>query len=422
MLKSTELSLRAIELAKEVNDLPEVRLADDHANLDDYTAYLRQDAEKSKELALLKDEIIVATRQESDDAQIAMAKNVNMDGLTKEQRDYRDMAQRTSLGNYVLAAAQGREIRDGAEFEYNTEILGTFAIGDYPLEMLLDRDEVIDLSSGQLEQLRYPVASEEFRTEVSGVANTHGNLTFVDRIFADSEGAYLRASYPAVGPGRHSYPIVSGTGEIGTVIARGTAENPAGGITVTDADPERIQASFEVAAVDELVMPGITNYLGGDIRNALMEGLDNKVVDDLVSASGAANDIGNAVMTLALFLSGMASAVNGRTARTFNEIRILAGNTDAGSQTTFYERLTGLLAGNINDGVFSIIANVRASAHMAAAAGGHDEAFFVRMGPSQPRLIVPVWRRGRLERDRGRLQLQDAITLTGVMVCRRDPG
>ena len=87
--------------------MPEVRLSDDHANLDDYTAYLRRDAEKSKELALLKDEIIVATRQESDDAQIAMAKNVNADGLTKEQRDYRDMAQRTSIGNVCAGGCPG---------------------------------------------------------------------------------------------------------------------------------------------------------------------------------------------------------------------------------------------------------------------------------------------------------------------------
>ena len=335
-------------------------------------------------------------------------------GFTPELREFRTMAQRTSIGNYVLAAAQGREIREGAEFEYNTHVLSTFAQGDFPLEMLLDRNEVIDLTADQFGQLRHPVGSEEFRTEVTGVAGTHGQSTFVDRIFADSEGAYLRASYPAVGPGRHSYPIVTGAGDIGTVIARGTAETVAGGITVTDADPERIQASFEIAAVDELVMPGITNYLGGDIRGALMEGLDNKVVDDLVSASTAV-DIAAGAMTLGTFLAGMGRAVNGRTARMLSEIRVLAGNTSAGSQTTFYSAIAAFIAGNINDGAFNILANARASAHMAAAAGNHDEAFFIRMGPSQPRLIVPVWRRGQLLRDAGRLQLQHAITLTGVM-------
>ena len=415
MLASTEIKIREIRLQNEINDIPEVRLAEGGGNVDEYAEYQTRWGVANKSLADVRAELIAALEKEDQEAQAAMARNVDDSGFTPELREFRAMAQRTSIGNYVLAAAQGREIREGAEFEYNTHVLSTFAQGDFPLEMLLDRNEVIDLTADQFGQLRHPVGSEEFRTEVTGVANTHGSLTFVDRIFADSEGTYLRASYPAVGPGRHSYPIVSGTGDIGTVVARGTAETVAGGITVTDADPERIQASFEVAAVDELVMPGITNYLGGDIRGALMEGLDNKVVDDLVSASGTATDIGNAVMTLALFLAGMGAAVNGRAARSLSEIRVLAGNTDANNQTTFYERLIGLLAGNINDGVFNILANARASSHMAAAAGGHDEAFFIRMGPSQPRLIVPVWRRGQLLRDAGRLQLQHAITVTGVL-------
>ena len=127
---------------------------------------------------------------------------------------------------------------------------------------------------------------------------------------------------------------MSGTGDVGAVIARGTAEAVAGGITVVDANPERIQASFEVAAVDELVMPGITNYLGGDIRGGLMAGLDNKVVVDLVAGITEV-DIAGTTMTLATFLAGMGRAVNGRTARFLNEIRVLAGNTDVAGQTTF---------------------------------------------------------------------------------------
>ena len=295
-----------------------------------------------------------------------MAKNINTDGWTPELREFRDLAQATSLGNYVLAAAQGREIRDGPEFEYNTHVLNTWSLGDFPMEQLLNRDQQVELGPDGFGQIRTPVGSDEHRTAITGVAGTHGSPTFMDRLFADSEGAYLRAIYPAVGPGRHSYPIVSGTGDIGAVIARGTAETVAGGITVVDANPERIQASFEVAAVDELVMPGITNYLGGDISGALMEGLDNKVVDDLVTASTAV-DIASAVMTLATFLAGMGRAVNGRAARFLNEIRVLAGNADATGQTTFYEAISAFIAGNINDGAFNILATARASAHMGAA-------------------------------------------------------
>ena len=123
---------------------------------------------------------------------------------------------------------------------------------------------------------------QEERTEITGTSNGAGNLSFVDRIMADSEGAYLRAQYPAVGPGRHSFPRVNGTGNLGAVIARGTAETVAGGITIENADAERIQHSWEVARVDELHMPGIMEYLVRDLRMGLMAGLDNKIVDDLV--------------------------------------------------------------------------------------------------------------------------------------------
>ena len=64
------------------------------------------------------------------------------------------------------------------------------------------------------------------------------------------------------------------------VIARGTAETPAGGLSIKNADPERIQHSYEYAAADELQMPGIANALASDLRQSLMAGLDNKVVDD----------------------------------------------------------------------------------------------------------------------------------------------
>ena len=97
--------------------------------------------------------------------------------------------------------------------------------------------------------------------------------------------------YPAVGPGRHSYPIVTGVEDVGAAIARGTGETVAGGLTVVNADPERIQHSFEVARVDELQMPGIMAYIASDIRAGLIAGLDKKVIDDLLTGLGAALSI-----------------------------------------------------------------------------------------------------------------------------------
>ena len=333
-----------------------------------------------------------------------------------ELKEFRDLAQSTRIGKYVTAAAEGRELREGAEFEYNKHVLNTWQVGEFPLEMLLGRDETIDMSPERFGEMRIPVNSDEHRTEITGVAATHGSPTWVDRLFADSEGAFVRATYPAVGPGRHSYPIVTGTGNLGAVIARTTAETVAGGLTVADADPERIQHSFEIAAVDELQMPGIANYLANDIRMALMAGLDNKVIDDLASGLGAAVlQTGGTTVTQATLFAAVASGIDGRKARNFNEINVLAQAATANNQTSFYEKAISFIGAADNSGAFNFFANIRASAHMAAPSGGLGTAILVGMAPSPPRLIVPVWRRAQLLRDAGRLQLQHAITLTGVM-------
>ena len=85
------------------------------------------------------------------------------------------------------------------------------------------------------------------------------------------------------------------------------------------------------------------------------------------------------------------------------------------SQTTAYERIGALIGGSIANGVFDFMANVRASAHMGAAASGEDELIYILNRSAAPRLIVPTWRRAEILRDTGRLQLAGTVTLTGAM-------
>ena len=92
-------------------------------------------------------------------------------------------------------------------------------------------------------------------------------------------------------------------------------------------------------------------------------------------------------------------------------MRILASN----------ESYTFVSALNIaNVGTFmSLVPHDRflASSNMpdhGTANHGHGIAYRTGAGALQ-RLIVPVWRRGQLLRDTGRLQLEGTITITGVM-------
>ena len=342
-----------------------------------------------------------------------MARNVDTSGWTAEMREFHQLGQRTSMAEYMSAGIALRQLTAGTpEHEYNSHVFGdTWNVGEYPLEMLLDRGEYFSLEASQAAQVLEPDAEQ--RTEITGVVGSGGNLTFVDRLLQGGEGAYLRATYPVVGPGRHSYPVF--TGGIGAVIARGTAETPAGGLNVESADPRRIQKSYEIARADELRMPGVLAAAVPDVRMSLVSGLDNVVVDDTISGLTAQDVTSGTTLATAGLIAAMHGVVDGKGASFFREVRLLAGNTAATSQTTAFARLGALLAAVDLDALFEVLTNVRASAHMPAASGGEDNIIAIKTGAAPPRLIVPTWRRGEFYRDTGRLQLQGTITVTGAM-------
>ena len=403
MLQSTILRQEELRLQNEINAMPEVRLADDRGNAEEYETAERRRNEGIGGLAAVRSQIIAALQAESDAAQAAMATNIDTSGWTAELREFRDLGQRTSIVGYMQATVSEKRV-DGAEAEYNDHVFGAnWQQGDYPLEMLLDRGEHFALNAQAIGDMR-----TEQRTEITGVVAGSENESYVARLLDASDGTYLGASYPAVGPGRHSYPIVSGT-TVAATIARTVAEVPAGGLSIVNADPERIQHSYEIASVDELQMPGVMGYMAGDLRNSLTSGFDVKVLTNVLSGLTEVND--NTTMTLAKLFAKFGGAVNGNGAKTVNQVRILASN----------ESYTFVSALNIaNVGTFMSLVphdRFRSSANMpnhGTTDHGHGIAYRTGAGSLQ-RLICPVWRRGQLLRDTGRLQLQGTVTITGVM-------
>ena len=409
MLDSQRIQIDRIKLQRQINTIPEMR--DDDPEVETRMAERRVLVDQ---LLGIDEKLIAAMEKEDGEAQAAMAASADTSGYTPEMREFHELGQRCSMAEYMRAGVSMRQLARGTpEHEYNTHVFGdNFNVGDYPVEMLLDRNEYFNLEAHEAKQVREPELEQ--RTEITGVVATGGNLSFVDRIFATSEGAYCRGVYPAVGPGRHSYPIVTGTGNVGAAIARGTAETVAGGLTIVNADPERIQHSFEVARSDELQMPGVMSYLMSDIRAGLIAGLDKKVIDDLLTGLGAAVALGSpTTITQATFFAHIATGVDGIGARYFNELRVLA-NTNT-TDTSLYSKAISFIGAADNSGAFDFFANLRASAHMLQPGAGKGHAILVKLAPSAPRLIVPTWRRAEILRDTGRLQLQGAVTLTGAL-------
>ena len=403
MLNSQKIEIERIEVQQKLNA---PRLVEMRATDEDLESRMGERKVLQEQLVGLNERLITAYQEEDKEAQMAMSSHVSTDGMTAEQREFHALGQRTSLDEYVFAGASQRHLRAGTpEEEYNQHVFGKWNIGELPLEMFLDRDESWT-----------PKELEEMRTVITGVVGTAGMPTFVDRIFNASDGAYLGATYPAVGPGRHSYPVVS-TRTAAAAFARAAVETPAGGITVVNADPTRIQRSYEVAASDELQMPGIGAALVSHIRAALMAGLDNMTVDDLIS--GLTKLVDTTVLTLALVLGKFGGAVDGFAAKTVDDVRLLVATTPVAAMgTSTYAFSSALSIASIGH-FFNLVPHgrFRGSPHFAATNGAadHQAAIAVRTGPGPATLIVPVWRRAELLRDTGRLQTSGQITLTGAM-------
>ena len=405
MLKSTSLSEQKAVISKKLRS---DRFAVMTGQEDDFAQRQGEIRAMYDQVDDLETRIVAELDKEDTEAQAAMARTADTSGWTPELREVREVAQRASIADYVAAATEERHVT-GAAKEYNEHVFGTYAQGDYPLEFLLDRDELLDLKPEQVAAMQ--AGSAEERAVITGIAATHGNPTFVDRLLATSDAAYCMARFPAVGPGRHSYPIVSGT-TVAADYARGAAETPAGGLTIKDADPGRIQHSYEYAAADELQIPGVANGLASDLRMSLQAGLDAKVITDLIAGLPAVSIVSADPVTLSNLFTMWGRVVDGRGARNVNEVRWLVG---AGSGAT--NAYGVILGGSISNVTAAFLAiphdRFRGTSHIAAA--NPQIGLAIRTGRGPDRLLVPIWRRGTLLRDPNTQQLKGNIVLTGVM-------
>lgn len=408
MLTSDRLHIERIKLQNKINTALETR-----SDSDEYETRMTEAATLKVELAEKNEALIAALDKEDKEAQAAMARNIDTDGWTPETRDFRDLAQRVTIVDYVDAVINNNGIVRGAAAEYNEHVFGGYGKpGDYPVEMLLDRDEKLTYDGHEL-KLWKSFEGEE-RTVITGPTGTHGAPSFVDRILADTEAAFLGTMFPTVGPGPHAFPIVTGS-TVASTIARGTAETAAGGVTINDVTPERVQHSYEIDSGDELRLPGVFGYLAADLRRSLAAGIDKKVIDDLVTANPNPRAAGSTTETLTLFLARYASLVNGRSARTINDVRVLLGTlAQTAAIGSVYSNVVGGTITNVGTG-FDILPHdrVRGSAHLPVGASDEGPAMFYGTAGGGG-VYAPVWRRGNLLRDTGRLQLRGQVTLTGV--------
>ena len=417
MLESHRLKIEELRLMNKSNQEKYLELIPD---TEKYEVFVGEHRAIMSELADVREKLCAAYETESEEATIAMATKVDMPNelWTPELREIRDLGQKCELGDYFKAVVEGRPV-GGAAAEYNQHVLNRNAIGDFPVEMLMDRSEELKLGADYFKELK----EVEHRAVITGTtSNVGASANFLTRLFANSEAAFMNANMIPVGPGDHSFPIVAGT-DVASDYDRNAAETPDGAITINTAVARRIQKTYEVPEEDNHRIPGIANHLLGDLRMALMAGLDKYVIGQLRGGLNFTPPANSTVETLSAFLARWGGVVDGVGARNVGDLRVLV-NTIPQSSTTdsVFKLLSGLSlpSGGSHFWEMKYLSDpnyLRGSRHIPAAASKVGEVLFAKTGSNVRRLMNPIWRAGRMSTgqalvDRGRLQLSAVTTYT----------
>ena len=421
MLKSQTMTLKIGELEAETTRL-KIKANDERfvnadpektgyeALMGEHRAVNKELGEKQSELLTSYQERNVYWENEAKDISVALASEVKMpsDMWTPELREFRELAQKVSIIDYFSAAERSRAAT-GAAGEYNEAVFGANREGDFPIEMLHEREDVLKVGA----DFWNDVKETEHRTALTGTGvNAGASTSYVSQLFSTTESAFMGASFPAVGVGDHSYPIFSKVTTAGDFARAGSEGTPVGSLTINTATNRRLQATMEITGEDENRIPNIAGMLVSHLRAQIQSELDEYGIDELVSAQGTLTDT-TTDETLAAFLTRIGNVVDGLRARNIAEVRGLLGGKAGGTRNTVFGHIAGLTLAS-GGSQFTELPRLsdpnyfRASQHLPGTDAGDDgRVMFAGTSPTVNlrRFIVPIWRRGEILRDTGVGQL-----------------
>ena len=239
-----------------------------------------------------------------------------------------ELRDRVALGNYMTAVADESELK-GAEAELNKEL--GLRSNTVPLEALVERraDAVSPQDTGG--------DALDFGT----IYQTTGPM--LNRVFKQTDTAYLGITMPMVPPGERVYPVMT-DGTDAAMVARGSSapDAKAAKFAVVNAEPHRLSARYVFDLEGVATLGGmLESTLRSDLRLAMGYALDQQV---LMGDGTGANVSGlTKLLTAQAYpaLSGAAkdpvqltwlnsrqwptSTLDGLLARTEGDIRLLLG-------------------------------------------------------------------------------------------------
>ena len=402
-----EIETRVAGLRAAVNS-PELADDDREAKMTEYRAGLEEHVAKLKERDAKRAEAGALLDAEDWQAQANVAKNADTRAWTPEQKELRALAQDSGLIDFLGPIIQGNRV-DGKADEYRKAIWpGGYPVEWVPLEFLLDRSEML----GNPPELRADTLLNQSSQE--------GAATTATRVFATGDAAFMGAAMPTVNAGDYNYPVI--TGGNATAAAAGTpgTEVAATAATVSlgTATPEWIPASVDVSVTSLIRHPGLEDAFRRELTGQLMEGVDNKAIDDLLASLTAGTDL-SAQATVANYVAGIANGVDGRYALRMEDVRLLLGAVASANAPGAYSHAAQRVQANIGFG-FQVLpmSQLRASAHIAAPDATHDQpAIQYKMGrPAPNSFVVPMWRGVQMIRDASTSKREGIVEITASLL------
>ena len=191
---------------------------------------------------------------------------------TKEDKEVRELRETVDFGNYIRAALAHGPVQNGAELELNQHL--GIAADYFPMEILArDLDE--DL---------------ETRAAVDGDAGAN-QASWIERVFSGTAARALGVTMPSVAPGIAAYPVLGSTAapaqrQRAEAVAEATIT-----ASVTEIKPSRNSVRAVYSIEDSARLPGFSDAIKRDLRNAVTEKIDRTIFVGDSQAGGTEADI-----------------------------------------------------------------------------------------------------------------------------------
>ena len=405
MKKSVKLALRASEIRSDIN------------KLDPGEDTIEKRRELLGQLDTVETEYRAALTEEAE----AEATQPDANGITPEEREFRQIESRAELRHAMRAVMDGKPLTGAAkELQEHRGLSGH----DLPWEMVAPR----------------PAARAEHRADAVSAAPADSHLQqhgIIGRVFARSATMTLGVQMPQVSVGEQNFPVITTT-DTAAILAKDAAEGDSAdaGITAHVIEPVRLQRSYVFRREDQAVLSGLEEALRNDLSMAVSDLLDAQVLGGdgttgaqfdgflATAANGGIADRSDspARVTFALAAGEAARGIDGKYAGGLSECAVVIGDDTARDLASKFQNQD-------SDSALAYMGRTTmktmASANIPAVASMFQEGVLARMGASGTNSVCPVWSSMFMIRDEitGRKSGQIAITvgmLAGFDILRAD--